>query len=105
MRKMIFILMGLLGCCGISAQVAMQDSVKIQFQTGKTHVDVDLGTNRQVLEGIKEKLQLNADDSVYYRLQKVLVIGGASPEGSIALNKRVQKSSVQFRITRILNHF
>lgn len=100
MRKMIFILMGLLGCCGISAQVAMQDSVKIQFQTGKTHVDVDLGTNRQVLEGIKEKLQLNADDSVYYRLQKVLVVGGASPEGSIALNKRLSEK----RAEALFNH-
>ena len=74
----------------VSAQT-IQDSVKIQFWQGKTELDMDLGSNRLVLEEIKEKLQLNKDDSIYYRLQKVLVVGGASPEGSITLNKHLSE--------------
>lgn len=77
--------------CGcVSAQV-IQDSVKIHFRTGYSDLDMSLGKNREVLEDIKDKLQLNAEDSIYYRLQKVLVVGGASPEGSISLNKRLSE--------------
>lgn len=77
--------------CGcVSAQV-IQDSVKIHFRTGYSDLDMSLGKNREVLEDIKDKLQLNADDSIYYRLQKVLVVGGASPEGSIPLNNRLSE--------------
>lgn len=94
MKKIVCILLGLISVPFVSAQV-IQDSVKIHFRTGKTHLDMDLGKNRQVLEDIKEKLQLNADDSVYYRLQKVLVVGGASPEGSISLNKRLSEKRAE----------
>ena len=89
MRKILIIL--LMFYCGcVSAQV-IQDSVKIHFRTGYSDLDMSLGKNREVLEDIKDKLQLNADDSIYYRLQKVLVVGGASPEGSIPLNKRLSE--------------
>ena len=94
MKKIICILLGLISVPLVSAQV-IQDSVKIHFRTGKTHLDMDMGKNRQVLEDIKEKLQLNADDSVYYRLQKVLIVGGASPEGSISLNRRLSEKRAE----------
>ena len=87
MKKLLFVCLLLCARCALAQSV--QDSVKIHFRTGKTHLDMELGNNRQVLEDIKEKLRLNADDSIYYRLQKVLVVGGASPEGSVALNKRL----------------
>lgn len=76
------------GCA--SAQV-IQDSVKIHFKVGKSALDMEQGNNRQVLEDIKEKMLLNHDDSIYYRLHKVLVVGGASPEGSIKLNKNLSE--------------
>lgn len=75
-------------CSCASAQV-IQDSVRIHFRVGKSRLDMDLGENRRVLEDIREKLRLNADDSVYYRLENVLVVGGASPEGSVALNRKL----------------
>lgn len=81
-------------CCGMSAQ-GIQDSVRIHFSTGKTELDMGLGDNHRVLESIKEKLLLNADDSVYYRLQKVLVVGGASPEGSISLNRYLSEKRAE----------
>lgn len=76
------------------AQV-LQDSVKINFQSGKYQLDMNLGKNREVLEDIQEKLLLNADDSIYYRLQKVLVVGGASPEGSILLNQNLSEKRAE----------
>ena len=82
-------------CAGcVSAQV-VQDSVKIHFRSGESVLDMNQGDNRVVLEDIKEKLLLNNDDSIYYRLQKVLVVGGASPEGSIALNKRLSEKRAE----------
>ena len=94
MRKIVCIGIGLL-CAFLASAQGIQDSVRINFQVGKTNLDMDLGDNRQVLEDIKEKLQLNADDSVYYRLQKVVVVGGASPEGSIPLNKRLSEKRAE----------
>lgn len=90
MRSIFGICIGLLYAYLASAQV-VQDSVKINFRTGKTNLEMDLGNNRRVLEDIKDRLQLNADDSVYYRLQNVLVVGGASPEGSVVLNKNLSE--------------
>lgn len=77
-------------CTCASAQV-MQDSVTIRFRQSSAELDMSLGENGKLLEDIKDKLQLNRDDSVYYRLQKVLVVGGASPEGSIAVNRRLSE--------------
>lgn len=94
MRRIIILIIGLLSYCHIAAQ-HIQDSVRINFRSGKANLDMDLGENRKVLEDIKEKLQLNANDSVYYRLHKVLVVGGASPEGSIALNKRLSEKRAE----------
>ena len=73
MKRFLPILL-MLYCGCISAQT-LQDSVKIQFRTGQSQLDMELDSNRQVLENIKNKLQLNRDDSVYYRLQNVLVVG------------------------------
>lgn len=78
----------------VSAQM-VQDSVKIQFWQGKTMLDMNLGDNYAALQGIKERLELNLNDSAYYRLRKVLIIGGASPEGSIALNKRLSEKRAE----------
>lgn len=93
MRKILTILL-IVYCSCVSAQV-LQDSVRINFHTGAFNLDMELGDNRKVLEDVKDKLQLNADDSVYYRLQKVLVVGGASPEGSIALNKNLSEKRAE----------
>lgn len=93
-RTIVYILIGLLGFEAVSAQ-ELKDSVKIHFQTGKTHLDLELGNNRQVLENITNKFQSNVNDSIYYRLQKVLVVGGASPEGSVTLNKQLSEKRAE----------
>ena len=76
----------------MAGQVAAQtvhevrDSVKIYFRQGKIDLVPELRDNQKSLDRIADSLRTSYTDSVY-RLQKILVVGGASPEGSVKLNK------------------
>lgn len=70
----------------------MRDSVKIYFRQGYSILDLSIRDNRQVLERIADSLSIGYADSVY-TLKKVMVVGGASPEGTIPLNKRLSKNA------------
>lgn len=94
MRLVVCILMGMLLCSTLFAQ-ELCDSVKIHFRQGRTELDMNLGENARLLHDFQKKLQLNQDDCIYYRLQKVLVIGNASPEGSVAVNKRLSEKRAE----------
>ena len=94
MKLVICILMGMLSCSTLFAQ-ELCDSVKIHFRQGRTELDMNQGENARLLHDIQHKLQLIQDDSIYYRLQKVLVIGSASPEGSVAVNKRLSEKRAE----------
>ena len=93
-RLVICMLIGVFSCSTLFAQ-ELRDSVKIHFRQGRTELDMDQGENARLLQGIQDKLQLNQDDSIYYRLQKVWVIGSASPEGSMAVNKRLSEKRAE----------
>lgn len=67
-----------------------KDSVKIHFRQGKHILDYSVGNNRRVLQDIADKFPLSNTDSLY-NLVGVTVIGGASPEGSVTLNKRLSE--------------
>lgn len=68
----------------------VRDSVKIHFSQGYSVLDMSLGENRQSLERIADSLRTGYADSVY-TLKKVLVVGGASPEGGIEANRRLSE--------------
>jgi len=72
----------------MSAQTAheVRDSVKIYFRQGKIDLVPSLNSNQSALDRITDSLRTNYADTVY-QLQKILVVGGASPEGSVKLNK------------------
>ena len=76
--------------CGssVSAQVVheVKDSVKIYFRQGKIDLVPSLRGNDSALGRIADSLRTNYADSVY-QLRKVLVVGGASPEGSVQINR------------------
>lgn len=87
------ILIALLFCwVGMSAQTTheVRDSVKIYFRQGKTDLDPALGGNQSALDRIADSLRTSYADSVYL-LQKIIVDGGASPEGSVKLNKQLSE--------------
>lgn len=75
-------------CCALSAQTASRicDSMKIHFRQGKTDLVPSFSDNEASLEKISDKLRVSRADSVY-RLQRILIVGGASPEGSVSLNR------------------
>ncbi len=85
-KLFLFVLILYSGC--LSAQTAheVRDSVKIYFRQGKIDLVPSLNSNQSALDRIADSLRTSYADTVY-RLQKILVVGGASPEGSVKLNK------------------
>lgn len=81
------------------AQVLMEDSVKIYFRQDYSTLDMSIRDNKAVLDGVTERLRSDYLDSVY-RLQKVLVVGGASPEGTVRHNRALSAN----RAKRIFNY-
>ena len=68
----------------------IRDSVRIYFRQGYSTLDLSIHNNRETLNRIADSLEVGYSDSIY-TLQKILVVGGASPEGSIPLNRRLSE--------------
>lgn len=66
--------------------VAHSDSVMINFHQSRWNLDKRLGDNAAHLDSIDSKLTKVFNDSVF-RLRRVSVYGGASPEGTVRFNK------------------
>ena len=94
-RKLLFILL-FVPTCYISAQ-EICDSVRIRFEQSKSNIDFSLNDNKEKLNKIISRLNENKSDSLL-DLQKVFVIGSASPEGSAKINRKLseQRSQVLF---------
>lgn len=67
-----------------------KDSVEIHFRQGYSTLDMSLGKNQEMLNRITDSLAITNTDSIY-NIKDVTVVGGASPEGSIQLNKRLSE--------------
>ena len=96
------ILVSVLTLCGggyncLSAK-EVKDSVTIYFRQGYSLLVMSIRENLEALARIADSLEAGYADSVYV-LQKISVIGGASPEGSIPLNKRLseKRANVLFK--------
>lgn len=83
-------------CGGLSAQTTSRvcDSVKIYFRQGKIDLLPSFHGNKASLDRIYDSLRESKADSVY-RLQRILAVGGASPEGSVELNLRLSEKRAQ----------
>ena len=68
----------------------VRDSVKIYFRQGSSVLDLSIGNNQSELNRIAERLSACYADSLC-QFDNVLVVGGASPEGGIQLNKRLSE--------------
>lgn len=100
-KRLALIVFVLYGGCAFAQtrQEIVKDSVKIYFRQGKTDLVPSLKSNQKALSRIEDSLKANYADSVY-KLKKVLVIGGASPEGSVRLNKLLSEE----RANTLFNH-
>ena len=65
----------------------VQDSVRIYFKQGKIDLVPTLRENQSALNRIADTMRITYADSAY-QLRKILVVGGASPEGSVKFNLR-----------------
>lgn len=74
------------GCLPAQTVYKVRDSVRVYFPLGKYDLVPELRENRWSLNRIADSLSTNYADSVY-RLQRILVVGGASPEGSTNFNQ------------------
>lgn len=68
----------------------VRDSVKIYFRQGYANLDTSIGNNKASLNRIADSLAISYADSIY-QLKSIVVIGGASPEGSVSLNKHLSE--------------
>lgn len=82
---MLLILLGLLYPRTAYSQ-EVRDSVKIYFRQGSSALDMSIGNNQAELNRIADKMATSYADSIY-QLKRIVVIGGASPEGDVMLNK------------------
>ncbi len=68
----------------------VSDSVKIYFRQGYSRLELNQQRNGEALARISDSIKARYADSTYI-LKHIGVIGGASPEGSIPLNKRLSE--------------
>ena len=64
----------------------VQDSVRIYFKQRKIDLVPTLRENQSALNRIADTMRITYADSAY-QLRKILVVGGASPEGSVKFNR------------------
>lgn len=79
-----------LSLCDFAYGQVVRDSIKIHFRTGDATLRPSLEDNEAALNRIADSLAVTYADSIY-QLREILVIGSASPEGSIDLNKRLSE--------------
>ena len=94
------ILLSFLSCSVlfVSAQET-RDSVKIYFHKGRTEIDLSLRDNRRSLEKSSRRILEYRPDTAF-SICKIMVVGAASPEGSIELNRRLS----ELRAKRLFDH-
>ena len=94
-RKILLVFLILYG--GYVSAQEVRDSVKIYFRQGYSVLEPSRRNNKEALDRIADSLRTSYADSVY-QLKRIQVVGGASPEGSIPLNRRlsVKRANVLF---------
>lgn len=99
------IIFTLLSSVIVSAQ-NKEDSIRIYFHQGKTGIDTCLYGNGQRLHQIYQRFSTDRpDSSSSTAISKIVVIGGASPEGSIRLNRWLSEQRAQRLFDYICHHY
>lgn len=93
MKRLLLILLLSIGGGFSTLQAAqpVRDSVEIHFRQGYSTLELGFEGNRQALTRIVDSLRAHQDADSVYRLSRIEVIGGASPEGSVLMNRRLSQ--------------
>jgi hypothetical protein len=65
----------------------VRDSVLVRYKQSSSELDLSIDDNGKKLNRLVDSLNANIQDPAY-KLQKILIIGTSSPEGSAEINKR-----------------
>lgn len=91
----------LCAAAGLHAEVVIRDSAAIHFHTSHINLDTGFMDNRRHLDRLSERLIDMGDSTALYRIRNIRVVGGASPEGSVAFNEKLSRG----RADRIFSFF
>lgn len=97
MRKAITAFTLLISCfCGVFAQ-EFSDSAELHFRQGKSTLELDYKNNRGEMDSLLRQLRaISYSPSTMRRnIKGIHVIGGASPEGSVAINQRLSRKRAE----------
>ncbi|MDE6264717.1 MAG: DUF3575 domain-containing protein [Paramuribaculum sp.] len=89
--KHFLLILTLLACSSASFETLgqeVQDSARIYFRQGKSMVEPGLSGNKAALDSIVAKMNSSKSDMT---LEKILVVGAASPEGSVRINRSLSQ--------------
>lgn len=100
------VLLSALAATGLSAAGAsreFKDSVRIHFRQSKFNLDTLYNGNCDSIDFFRRSLSTLKEENPYAAVRKVIVVGGASPEGSIAINKTLSEKRAK-RIFSLFSH-
>lgn len=75
-------------------------SVKVYYRQGRSNLEPSFSKNNQSLDSFFSRLESIKGGSAF-QIQKVSIIGGASPEGSVRINKRLSKERAATILARL----
>lgn len=104
LRPILFVIF-VSGFCLFSAAESLTDSVRVHFRVNKTAIDTLLMGNDAAMRdfaGRMSDLSDSSDKSV--TIDRILITGAASPEGSIAVNEHLSRERAA-AITRWLKGY
>lgn len=90
MKKLFLLILTFLTLSATARGEELRYSVGINFRQNIHTLDIDMFGNRKNLDEILESMKRNASDTSVY-LRRIIVVGGASPEGSIKRNKELSE--------------
>ena len=91
----------------VERRVSANTASHIDFQLGRSEVIPTLGNNAEEIDIIKENLAMLLDNNVF-DLDSITVSATASPEGGLALNRRLAQSrseSVSQYFSKFMKHY
>ena len=102
-KLMLCSLLALYGLSAAGASREFKDSVRIHFRQSKFEFDTLYNGNRDSINFFRRSLATLKEENPYAAVRKVIVYGGASPEGSIAINKNLSEKRAKRIFTLFSN--
>ncbi len=90
MRRVSLLFTTILCCCCVFGQT-VSDTVTVYFRQGESRLDPSFSNNHRALDDIADSLDVFLTADSVYQLSSIKIIGGASPESSVALNKKLSE--------------